>query len=205
MLDSTPFYWRVIALLALMAAAGGIDHIRHGSKATRFPEYGFILLTGVVGSLVAMGCDLATSTISREYFIFGKGLPEESFRQNVLLFGAKTGFSGSVVAGALLLFGSGAKRPAWRALILRLWIPVAAAIAMGALLPSVASGFDPSGYAAVIRGIVTGEQLRHFRIVWWAHTGFYLGLLLGVAALVATIRRRAAPASVPDAPIDAAP
>jgi len=184
MLDSIPFIWRVILLLALMIIVGGIDRVKNGSKATRIQEYGFILAAGVLGTLVAVGCDLFTSKLSPEYFTLGKGLSSEGLQRQVITFGSKTGFSGGVIAGAVLLFSCGQHRPVWKTLYLRLWLPIVAAIAGGLLFPLVVSDYDPAHYFRQLNDLLTAEQIHHFRYVWWTHTGFYAGLIVGVICLI---------------------
>lgn len=190
MLESIPFIWRVILLVALMILVGGIDRAKNGSKATRPHEYGFILVAGVVGTLIAVGCDLCTSTLSPEYFTLGKGLSPEDLQRQVLAFGAKTGFSGGVIAGAILLFACGQHRPAWKTFYFRLWLPIVAAIAAGLLLPLVASDFDPAHYSRQLDNLLTAGQIHHFRYVWWTHTGYYAGLIVGVISLIFWNRRK---------------
>jgi hypothetical protein len=196
MLDNIPFYWRVIALLGLMAIVGTIDRMRYGSKATRFQEYGFIVLTGLMGCGVALCCDWLTSTLSPEYFIIGKGLPEDNYTQNVCLFASKTGFSGGIIAGAVVIFALGKRRPAWTTLLQRLWVPVACAFAAGALMAALAPHTDPLGYSRQLSGALDARQLRLFQIVWWTHTGLYLGLILGVVELIRRCRTAASTATI---------
>src|SRR5690349_1068126 len=96
---------RVALLLGLMLLLASIDYARNRQRATRGREYLFILAMGVVGSVVAMGIDLVTSSISPEYFLDGKGLRgQPSFQVGVLKVGAQAGFvAGFFVAGALLV------------------------------------------------------------------------------------------------------
>jgi predicted benzoate:H+ symporter BenE len=137
-----------------------------------------------------MGCDSVTSSISPEYFVLGKDLPQEDFGKQVLLFGAKTGFSGGAVTGAILLFACGTKlQNGWRNILRNLWIPVVSAILAGTLLPVLASNFDPLSYAAKLKGLLTADQLRHFQYVWWIHSGFYLGLILGLLWMIIRLRK----------------
>lgn len=65
---------RVTCLLVLMALVILVDLARNHSNATRHREYGFILLAGVVAALVGFVNDLITSSISPEFFVYGKGL-----------------------------------------------------------------------------------------------------------------------------------
>jgi uncharacterized membrane protein YfcA len=73
MYDIVPYWFRVALLLFLMSVVAAIDWGRNRQGATRWKEYGFVIVSGVVGALFGLLNDLITSSISPEYFLFGKG------------------------------------------------------------------------------------------------------------------------------------
>ena len=186
------FATRVLLLLGLMALMAAIDRYRHGRQATRFQEYGFILLAGLIGAMVGGFNDAFTCGISPEYFTLGKGLEtQESLRWGAAVLGVKTGFSAGIIAGAACLFacGRGADAPASKLLLKRLWWPVAGAFATGFVLALVGGRFDPLDFAAQLKNLATTSQIKAFRQVWWIHCGLYAGMALGVTGMILATRR----------------
>jgi hypothetical protein len=58
------------------------------------------------------------------------------------------------------------------------------------LLPLLLSGFDPLGFGGELAPLVEPSQITRFIRVWWIHLGLYLGLLTGVAWIVADVARK---------------
>lgn len=190
MIGDFSFSSRVILLLSLMIVFAGLDLFRNGRKATRFKEYGFIVLAGIIGCCIGFFNNLMTSSISPEYFVLGKGLSEgEGLRLAAGSLGLRTGFSGGIIGGAICLFGCG-RKVAFADLFRRFWMPVAGAIGLMLILPLVASQFDPMGYGEQLKDVATVEQVRKLLIVWWIHTGLYAGLIGGVVFMIVTLRRK---------------
>src|SRR5580658_10402493 len=100
-----PFSYRVVLLLGLMLVVAAADFYWKGPQATKFREYGFIVIAGAIGAAVGLANDLITSSISPDYFILGKGLEDgPNFRAQAGLFGLQVGFSAGVIGGAVSLF-----------------------------------------------------------------------------------------------------
>lgn len=202
MLNSIPFWCRVALLLLLMAVVASIDWYRHGQRATRPREYGFVVLSGLVGGVFGFLNDLITSSISPEYFIYGKGLAAGdglTWRAGEL--GIKAGLAAGAIAGAVCVYGATRRcaRPAlsFRTLLGFLWRPVALAPATAILLAVACSGFDPLGFSAELDGVLDPHETRWFLTVWWVHLGLYVGLAASVGWIVVDIirKRRATPGS----------
>jgi Mn2+/Fe2+ NRAMP family transporter len=196
MASSSTFLHRVVLLLALMLIVGAVDYFRNGTKATRFREYGFILVTGLVGAMVGGCVDFLTSSYSPEYFVWGKGLKDDAtLRREAVLLGLRVGFSAGVIGGAICLFaccGTWSRTPASFPTMYRaLWIPVIGAIFGGVVVPLIFSKFDPGRFTSHLDFL---GQLRidRFKRVWWTHTGLYAGLLCGLVSLIFHVRKKRA-------------
>jgi hypothetical protein len=186
---SPPFPDRIVILLVFMLIVASVDLYRNGAQATRFREYGFILLTGMVGAAVGLVNDLITSSISPEYFILGKGLAEgPNLQAQAGLFGLQVGFSAGVIGGAICLYAGRRKSmysPVTYSRLLRmLWMPVAGAIICGIFLPLAFSKFDPAGFSRQLNTLLDHAKLVRFRQVWWTHVGLYAGMLIGLTAML---------------------
>jgi len=165
------------------------DLRRNGQQATRFREYGFILLAGAVGAVVGFVNDLITSSISPEYFLLGKGLDEgPDLRFRAGLFGLQVGFSAGIIGGAICLFVTRRKssdpQVEFGRLLRMLWIPVIAAVFGGLVVPLVCAKFDPAHFSAQLAPILDDAMISHFREVWWIHIGLYLGMAIGLVIML---------------------
>jgi hypothetical protein len=188
----------VALLLGLMAVAVAVDFWRHGREAPRYREYGFIWITGILGGVIGFANDCATSSISPDYFILGKGLePGNDLRFRAGVYGFKAGLSAGVVGGAVCLFArarnSRFSSEQMRRLLKALWMPTAAAVLFGLALPIIADGYDPMGLSARLASLLDADQIVRFRRVWWIHTGLYAGLVIGLAAMIIREKRDHAP------------
>ncbi|HUT34268.1 MAG TPA: hypothetical protein VNE39_12355 [Planctomycetota bacterium] len=197
MTEAVPYWARAAALVALLSAVAAVDLAKHGRKATRWREYGFVLAAGAVAGLFGLANDLVTSSISPEYFILGKGLPTESLRRSAAALGLRAGFSAGVVAAAICVYVATrrAGRPPFPmcSLCLLMWRPFALAAGFAALLPLLLSGFDPLGLGEGLGDLVGPHQVRRFLSVWWTHLGLYLGLLAGVVWIAVDVARKRRP------------
>jgi hypothetical protein len=196
------FSYRVALLLGLMLVVSLLDFYRNGAQATKFREYGFIIITGALGGTVGFVNDLITSSISPEYFIFGKGLEESpDLRIQAGLFGLQVGFSAGVIGGAVCLYASRRKSaypPAkFSRLFQMLWMPVAGAILCGIALPLGFSKFDPARFSSQLDPLLNAERISRFRQVWWTHIGLYAGMVIGLTAMILrAAKERKSPAAV---------
>jgi hypothetical protein len=196
MLEHFPFWHRAAFLAGLMAAGAIVDLCLRGRASTRYKEYAFIWLTGLIGSLAGATNDLITSSICPDYFIVGKGLLGGSgFKLRAAMFGVQEGLSAGVIAGAVCVYVSRRKSKyaalGFGGLLRLLWMPVAGAVAGALLMPLVAGRFDPAGLALKFQAALPGEG--HFNLVlrvWWIHLGLYAGLLAGLVLLIGVVVRR---------------
>jgi hypothetical protein len=194
MFESIPYWCRIVLLLFLMSLIAAIDWHRNRQNATKWKEYGFVILSGVMGTLFGLFNDLITSSISPEYFIFGKGLASGDWltvRAGVL--GMKAGFSVGAIAGAICLYVStrNCSRPplAYRKLLRLLWRPVALAIAVACISALFFCQHDPLAFSAQLEGLLDSQQIHRFLLVWWIHAGLYCGLLVSVIWIIVDIGR----------------
>ena len=137
-----PFSYRIVLLLGLMILVALVDFYRKGREATKFREYGFVIIAGTIEAAVGLVNDLITSSISPDYFILGKGLEDgPNLRIQAGLFGLQVGFSGGVIAGAVCLYASRRKSAypplKFSHLLRMLWMPVTGAIFCGIAVPFV--------------------------------------------------------------------
>jgi hypothetical protein len=165
------------------------DLYKKRGEATKFREYGFILITGALGAFIGAMNDLITSSISPEYFTLGKGLDEgPDLRLQAGLFGLQVGFSAGVIGGAVCLFVTRRKSslPAVRfsRLFQLLWMPVTGAILCGVALPLAFSQFDLAKFSVQLSTLLDAEGISRFRKVWWIHLGLYAGMIVGLAAML---------------------
>lgn len=166
-----------------------VDFYRKGPQATRFREYGFIVIAGAIGAAVGLVNDLITSSISPDYFILGKGLEDgPNLRVQAGLFGLQVGFSAGVIGGAVCLFIS-QKKSAYppikcSRLLQLLWMPIAGAVLCGIAIPLVFSKFDPAHFSAQLKDVLDAGKLNRFRQVWWTHVGLYAGMIIGLVVML---------------------
>lgn len=193
MLETIPYWLRIVLLLLVMSVVAGIDWHRNRQHAIKWKEYGFIILTGVIGTVFGLCNDLLTSSISPEYFISGKGLAAgDGLTLRAAILGMKAGFAAGAVAGAICLYASTRKCScpplAYRTILSFLWRPVALAVT-AAFIAVLFRQYDPLAFSAELEGILTPEQVRQFLVVWWIHVGLYSGLLVAVLWIIVDIVR----------------
>ena len=188
------FSYRVALLLGLMVIVSLVDFYRNRARAVKFREYGFVIITGLLGAVVGFVNDLITSSISPEYFTLGKGLEEgPDLRLQAGLFGLRVGFAAGVIGGAVCLYAGRRKSAFPPAKFFRLfqllWMPVAGAILGGIALPVALSKFDPARFASQLNTLLSADGIDRFRQVWWTHVGLYTGMVVGLSAMIFRIAR----------------
>jgi hypothetical protein len=204
-----PLPLRLAIGLLILTALALLDLRRHGRQATRWREYAFLFLTTAAAVCYGVLNDQLTSTISWEYFYYGKDLAGKLGPQtppdplNLHLHAALVGVQATWTAGlilgvALLLANNPTKslprlpyRDLFR-LIPLIFAITAATAAVGALL----------GYLGLLTPfnedfpILLKDNLwrpRRFMAVYGIHLGGYLGALLALSTstlLVLRQRRR---------------
>ena len=185
MFSEIPYFWRVVILITLMFAAAGYDYYRNRAGSSRWREYGLVLIGGVVGAFMGMVNDIITSSISPEYFTFGKGLAGGNGLQvRAAMLGIKAGFSAGVIVAGILLYAATRKHRqssgAYRRIFRCIYKPILGAVIMGVALPAFLSSVDPAGFAAKLEGVADANQIRWFITVWWIHLGLYAGATCGL-------------------------
>ena len=193
MLD-TGLSWRFGLLLLFLAAGAAVDWWRHPQQPTRWKEYSFLLACGLVGGVTGVAIDEFTGTLSPEYFLFGKGIPDTpQFRLAVAQLGFHSGLVLGLLCGGCLLVANQphklrAPLPLTDLIFPACW-PIAAALALApaGLLLSVAC--DPAGIAAQFEGLVPPDRRWRLLAVWGLHLGLYAGAVTGTLAAILWIRQ----------------
>lgn len=194
MIQTVPYWFRIALLLLVLSLVAAIDWLWNRQKATKWKEYGFVVVSGIIGTVFGFLNDLITSSISPEYFIFGKGLdPGDGLILRAGVLGMEAGFSAGAIAGAICLYAStrnnGRPPLAYRRLLGFLWRPVALAPATALVLVFSCRHLDPAGFSILLDETLDSQQMERFLTVWWIHSGLYLGLLVSVAWIVNDIGR----------------
>lgn len=196
---------RIAIGVTIFAALAASDYHRNGPAATCWREYGVLLFC--VGAAVLYGVinDLITSTLSWEYFYYGKGLdrvlgPEVppapgALHWEAAKIGMKATWTVGLILGVALLLANNprARRPRLAFQRLLRWIP---AIFTTAALCAIAGGWI--GYAGGLdhaskdfQDILRENLFRPHRFIaaWGVNLGGYIGGLAGTAIAVVGILR----------------
>lgn len=194
MLDIIPYWYRVAFLLAVMSLVASVDWRRNRQNATKWKEYAFVIVAGVVGMAFGFFNDLLTSSLSPEYFVLGKGLPGgEGLTLRAGFLGMKAGFSAGAIAGAICLYAATRKSScpplAYHKLLGFLWRPIVLAVITAFVLVLGFRQHDPFDFSGQLDCVIKSEQIHRFLLVWWIHVGLYLGLLLGIIWIIRDIVR----------------
>lgn len=186
--------WRLLILVLLMAVVAWFDWRRRGPEATRWREYVFLLLAGLIGGIIGIANDHVTATISPEYFFIGKGIAlGDGFRLHVTELGFHAGLLAGVVIGGAFLMANNSKpnRPSLPAkkLVRFALYPILGALILVPLGALLAWLFDPLNFTADLHEALTPPQITRFLAVWGVHLGLYAGGLLGTIAGIVGIRK----------------
>jgi len=170
---------RFAALLIFVTVMILFDFKNPPEKRRRFKAYSFLLTIGAIGAVFGMLIDSITSRISLEYFISGKGLTDgPQLKRDILLLGAKAGFSGALMVACAFIIANPEKTVTWplfQFIIVPLCFSVAFAIVLGI--------FQYATKAVTLEGIeflLSEPQQRLFTTVWMTHIGLYLGGFIGL-------------------------
>ena len=148
-MPNIPFWLRIAALVVLMAIAAGVDLWYRRGQSMRWKEYLFILAAGCLAAVFGSLIDLITSSISPDYFIYGKGLSPDGIRWHAMVLGLKAGFSAGAIAGAVCLFAGARKRARENISLSKIamlsWRPFLLAAVFAAVVPFMCGRFDPMG------------------------------------------------------------
>jgi hypothetical protein len=196
---------RLVAGGTILASLAVADYRRHGPRATRWREYAFLLAVTAVTLAYGAINDQLTSTLSWEYFYYGKGLSETlgdrtppdplALHLQAALVGLKATWSAGLLVGVALLLANN-PRPSlpqlpYPRLLAKLPLIFAITVITACL-------FATAGYAGLFTHFSHDfhEMLRRdefrprrFMLVFGLHLGGYAGALLGTAAAVLQVRR----------------
>lgn len=193
------------AIFLLLAV---VDLVRRGRQATRWREYLFLLAACALGMAYGVINDRIASSISWEYFYYGKGLDEQlgphvppdpaALRWAACKVGLKATWTVGLVVGVVLLLANNPKpgRPQLRYRTLLQMLPV---IFLVAACFAVAGGVIGSrGWlawtSADLRGLLRDDLFRprRFLTVHGMNLGGYVGGAIATVIAVVKIRRRRA-------------
>lgn len=182
------FLQRLLLLLLLGGVFVLLDLRKPPASRRRLREYSFILAVAGVGAVFGAVNDCFTCTLSPEYFIINKGLPEgPDLLPAAIALGAKAGFAGGAIGAALLLYLGGAQPRPWANYRLYL-LPFAAGWLTGIGFGVFRWQVDwPRVYDFV--NDLTPDQQRRFYTVWCEHLGVYLGATAALAGVIFRVRR----------------
>jgi hypothetical protein len=183
---------RVGGGVGLLLALLGYDLWRYGWRSRRLVEYGFLVAVLCLAAAYCLVFDMVTSTISPEYFWWGKevGRSGRSFLAGVAATALGAAWPVGLLLGAAFLIANslGSQPPhAVRRLYAFLLSPVACSL-VAALLSGALFAFDPFAERQELPNWSRTMQTR-FLIVQGIHLGAYLGGLAGTAYAVRRIFR----------------
>ncbi|HVT87251.1 MAG TPA: hypothetical protein VHD56_00210 [Tepidisphaeraceae bacterium] len=198
---------RIAAGAVVFAILAIVDLHRHGRNAKRWREYLFLLLC--VGAALTYGVvnDFITSSISWEYFCFGKGLwpdsvstiPPDPFELHLAasFVGMKATWTAGLVIGVALLVANNPRenRPPLSFETLARFLLLIFAVTICAAAVSGTIGYL-GGFAKLSQDFA--EMVRHdemrprrFMAVFGIHLGGYVGGLIGtLLAVILIVKRR---------------
>jgi hypothetical protein len=188
------FFSRLALLIALMAVVAWFDWRRYAAAATKWREYSFLLLAGILGGIVGMSLDNATATLSPHFYTLGKGLSaEKDFRWQVTEFGLHAGMVAGLLIGGIYLIANNPRSnrpglPYRRLLKFAVYPILGIAIVVPMTTPLVCYA-DPLALKGDLSYILSPPQLQAFLAVWGINIGVYLGGILGIIWGVVHIRK----------------
>jgi hypothetical protein len=215
---------RVAVGVAVLAALAAWDLHRHGRRATRWREYLFLVACVAVALVYGALNDQVTTTVSWEYFAYGKGVAEAlppgeppnsaAFRWEAAKVGMRATWSAGLIVGVALLIANNPRRDGrprlsyarlFGCLPLVFGVVIVAVICLG--VAGYAGAFLPVNED--FREMLRQDQWRprRFMAVFGMHLGGYAGGVVGTVLAVIRVnraRRRAAQTQA-DQPLPARP
>ncbi len=198
---------RVVIGALILSIFAWVDWRKNGAAATRWREYLFLVAAAVVAMGYGLVNDLITSTISWEYFFYGKGLIDTlgptvppdgwALHRAAAVVGMRASWTVGLVAGVALLFANnpraGKARLSYRRLVGFLPLVIGVTAACAAVL-GVAGYFGRLAFVSRdFMQMVHRDEFRPYRFmaVWGIHLGAYVGGVLGtVLAVWRVVRAR---------------
>ena len=189
------FLLRLFILISLMAVVALGDWWRHGSDATRWREYGFLLFSGAVMGLLAVSVDQCSGRYSPEYFTLGKGIAQdEDFIWNVAMLGGHAGLGGGLISGGLYLLANNPRknqRPPlkYSHLTSLILFPMGMALLAIPILAPFLFFLDPFELRSGMSDLLAADAARRFLAVWSTNAALYAGSAIGTLVGVTMILR----------------
>jgi hypothetical protein len=221
---SSAFWWfktdaglatRIAIGVGVFAVLGIVDLVRNGRSAQRWREHVFLVCAAVAGMAYGIANDAVTSSISWEYYFYGKGLDQVmpaqtppdagALRLRAMSIGCKAGGSAGVLIGALLLIANnpraGLRRLTYRQLSFQIAVIYIITICFSLAL-GIAGGLGWLLWTSndLVALWQSGDyRPRHFVGVYGIHLGAYVGGALGTLIVllhVARSRKNEAPIAI---------
>ena len=172
-----------------------IDYKKNPANPTRIKEYAFLFSVAILVMAYGLLHDFITYSISKEYFIFAKGIDsaKSGFSLDVIKLALMATWTAGLIVGVTFLFannpGSQKKQLKYGLLFKLLSIPLVFSVTFAAIFGIIYSAnwqfFAKSGHFDDITLICSSPG--NFMAVWGIHTGSYLGALLGLIVAVIII------------------
>jgi Flp pilus assembly pilin Flp len=197
---------RVAIGAGIFVALAAYDYARNRERATRWREYAVLLVAVTVAMIYGAVNDQLTSTVSWEYFYYGKGLseqlgpqtPPDALRMHLAaaVMGIKATWSAGLIVGVAMLLANNPSRTLPRLPITSLlrFLPLIIAItlifaALGGL--GGYAGFPTHCNDDFAQMLHRNEMRpRRFMAAYGIHLGGYIGGLVATVAAIVQIRRR---------------
>lgn len=191
---------------SIFLVLASVDLARNRRNATRWREYGFLLVACAFAMAYGVINDRIASSISWEYFYFGKGLDEQlgarippdaaDLRWAACKIGLKATWSAGLIVGVALLLAnnpkSGLRRLSYRTLLNVLPLIFFSAACFAAVGGWVGSRGWLAWTSADLQGLLRDNLFRphRFLAVHGMNLGGYAGGAAGAIAAVVWVRRR---------------
>ncbi|MEH1828555.1 MAG: hypothetical protein V7L22_24995 [Nostoc sp.] len=192
-MQSIPYQYRLLILFLLMGLVVAVDYWRNPTKPTKFQEYSFLIVSGLIGAAFGIVNDQITCTFSPAYFYYFKNVPYGSnFRWEVSEVGFQAGFfAGFLSYGIFLLVNQRRKLPlSYRQLLKMARYPIIWVIVVAQIAGFLFNYFQFPFFADQITPVVQPAEVPRFMLVWGIHIGLYIGAVLGIVHGIRKIRRR---------------
>jgi hypothetical protein len=190
------FVYRVCFGLLFFGVLGFWDYKKHPKDPKRLREYLFLFATTALCMIYAVLHDFITYSISREYFIVGKGLAgvENGFNLEVVKLALMAGWTPGLLIGVSFLFANNPskvkKQLNYSQLFKILLIPLCTSFLVAAVF-GMSFYLYPHFFVRIV-GLdlsLLGIDFPTFMAVWGTHIGSYLGGLIGTIFSIVKIKR----------------